>query len=51
MEGFEATGDARQVAAALWNMYAAMREQGFSEDQAMDIVLTMLTNMAAGGSR
>lgn len=39
---FEPTSDARSAAAQLWNLYAALVQQGFSEDQAMSILLTTI---------
>lgn len=43
---FEPSGDARQLAAALWGQYQALIEQGFTPAQSLALIQTMLT---AGG--
>lgn len=39
---FEPTGNARQAAAALWDLYSAYKNVGFTAPQAMQLVTTML---------
>lgn len=41
---FEPSADARIAAAQLWGMYMALRSEGFTEEQAMAIILEMVAN-------
>ena len=41
-ESFEAGSDARTAAAGAWNQYAAFVQKGFSPDQAMLLLCTII---------
>lgn len=47
-EGFEPGADQRQAAAALRQFYLALVKEGFSEDQAMGMISTMLAASLGG---
>lgn len=36
---FEPSADMRQVAKSMWNLYQALMQEGFTEEQAMRIIL------------
>ena len=44
MSIFEPSADARVAAKQMWDLYSACREQGFTEDQAMNILLAMVSD-------
>jgi len=41
-EETEPQGDVRKAAQAMWQTYCALRQAGFTEDQAMGLILGMM---------
>ncbi len=46
----EPSADARKAAGAAFEMYSAFVNQGFSEDQAMNLLMSLIVAQAKGGS-
>lgn len=44
----EASGDMRVLAVAMFNLFSSFAEAGFSDDQAMQIVLTAISSALRG---
>lgn len=45
---YEPTGDARLAAVTLWDHMVALTQAGFTEEQAMDLIKTVVTANLGG---
>lgn len=45
---YEPSGDARLAAVTLWDHKVALTQAGFTEEQAMDIIKTLITSNSGG---